>query len=160
MNCKEPFWSFFSYFMVPKWVGWRLSNLHFFFFFFLYISTASGSHTASATLQKPHQRCPYPHLMQKADLLILALPLPHCKENLTSWSSPKTKMVILIYNWSLYLGVMALKLKEGRFRLGIKMMYFTMKVVKNQHRLPRGVMNTPSLQVLKVRLDWVLSNLV
>lgn len=26
MNCKEPFWSLFPYFMAPKWVGWKLSN--------------------------------------------------------------------------------------------------------------------------------------
>lgn len=30
MNCKEPFWPLFSYFMALKWVGWRLSNPLFF----------------------------------------------------------------------------------------------------------------------------------
>lgn len=48
---------------------------------------------------------------------------------------------------------MVLKLKEGRFRLGIRMMYFTMRLVKKWHRLHREVMNPPSLEVFKVRVD-------
>jgi len=50
------------------------------------------------------------------------------------------------------------KLKEGGFRLDIRNSFFTMRVVK--HKLPREVVDAPSLETLKVRLDGALSNLV
>ncbi|KFR17802.1 hypothetical protein N306_11513, partial [Opisthocomus hoazin] len=52
------------------------------------------------------------------------------------------------------------KLKEGRFRLDIRKKFFTVKVVKHWHRLPREAVDTPSLDVFKARLDGALSNLV
>jgi len=52
------------------------------------------------------------------------------------------------------------KLKEGRFRLDNRKKFFTMRVVKHWHRLPRGVVGVPSLAVFKTRLDGALSNLV
>jgi len=52
------------------------------------------------------------------------------------------------------------KLKEGRFRLGIRKKFFTMRVVKHWNRLPREAVAAPSLAVLKARLDGALSNLV
>jgi len=52
------------------------------------------------------------------------------------------------------------KLKEGRFRLDIRKKFFTMMVVKHWHRLPREVVDTPSLKAFKARLDGALSNLV
>jgi len=52
------------------------------------------------------------------------------------------------------------KLKEGRFRLGIRKTFFTMRVMRHWHRLPREVVDAPSLEVFKVRLDRALSNLV
>ncbi|KFW71672.1 hypothetical protein AS28_14093, partial [Pygoscelis adeliae] len=52
------------------------------------------------------------------------------------------------------------KLKESRFRLDIRNKFFTMKVVKHWHRLPREVVDAPSLEVFKARLDGALSNLV
>jgi len=52
------------------------------------------------------------------------------------------------------------KLKEGRFRLDIRKKFFTMRVVKHWPRLPREAVAAPSLEVLKVRLDGALSNLV
>jgi len=52
------------------------------------------------------------------------------------------------------------KLKEGRLRLDIKKKLFTMRVVKHWHRLPRDAVATPSLEVLKAKLDGALSNLV
>jgi len=52
------------------------------------------------------------------------------------------------------------KLKEGRFTLGIRKKFFTMRVVRHWHRLPREVEDAPSLAVFKARLDGALSTLV
>jgi len=52
------------------------------------------------------------------------------------------------------------KLKEGRFRLDIRKKFYTMRVVKHWHGLPREVVDAPSLETFKVRLDEALSNLV
>ncbi|KAK4831643.1 LOW QUALITY PROTEIN: hypothetical protein QYF61_018583 [Mycteria americana] len=52
------------------------------------------------------------------------------------------------------------KLKEGRFRLGIRKKFFMMRAVRHWHRLPREAAVAPSLEVFKVRLDRALSNLI
>ncbi|KFV12595.1 hypothetical protein N340_13527, partial [Tauraco erythrolophus] len=52
------------------------------------------------------------------------------------------------------------KLKEGRFRLDIRNKFFTLRVVKHWNRLLRGVVDAPSLEVFKARLDEALGNLV
>ena len=52
------------------------------------------------------------------------------------------------------------KLQEGRFRLDIRKKFFTMRVVRHGNRLPREVVDAPSLAVFKARLDGALSNLV
>ena len=52
------------------------------------------------------------------------------------------------------------KLKEGRFRLGIRKKFFTVRVVRHWHRLPGEAVDAPSLAVFKARLDGALSNLV
>jgi len=52
------------------------------------------------------------------------------------------------------------KLREGRFRLHIRNKFFTMRVVKHWHRLPREVQETPSLETFKARLDGDLSSLI
>ncbi|KFR12156.1 hypothetical protein N306_10946, partial [Opisthocomus hoazin] len=52
------------------------------------------------------------------------------------------------------------KLKEGRFRLDIRKKFFTMRVVKHLHRLPREAVDAPSLEVFKARLDGALSKMV
>ncbi|KFU88344.1 hypothetical protein M959_02825, partial [Chaetura pelagica] len=45
------------------------------------------------------------------------------------------------------------KLKEGRFKLDIRRKFFTMRVVTWWHRLPRDVVEAPSLDLFKGRLD-------
>ena len=52
------------------------------------------------------------------------------------------------------------KLKEDRFRLDIWKKFFTVRLVRHWKRLPREVVNDPSLEVFKARLDGALSNLV
>ncbi|KFQ68154.1 hypothetical protein N335_07274, partial [Phaethon lepturus] len=51
------------------------------------------------------------------------------------------------------------KLKECRFRLDIKKKFLTMRVVKRWSRLPREVVDAPSLAAFQVRLDGALSSL-
>ena len=51
-------------------------------------------------------------------------------------------------------------MKEGRFRSDVRKKFFTVRVVKHWHRLPREVVAAPSLAVFKARLDGALSNLV
>ncbi|KFO63793.1 hypothetical protein N302_02639, partial [Corvus brachyrhynchos] len=52
------------------------------------------------------------------------------------------------------------KLKDSRFRLDIWKKFFTQRVVRHWHRLPREVVDAPFLKVFKARLDGALSNLV
>ncbi|KAK4829371.1 hypothetical protein QYF61_003494 [Mycteria americana] len=52
------------------------------------------------------------------------------------------------------------KPREGRFRLDLRKKFFTMRVVRHWHRLPREVVEAPSLEPFKVRLDGALSNLL
>ena len=51
------------------------------------------------------------------------------------------------------------KLKEGRFRLDIRNKFFTVKVVRHWNMLPSEVVDAPSLEAFKARLDGALSNL-
>ncbi|KFZ52794.1 hypothetical protein N338_03360, partial [Podiceps cristatus] len=52
------------------------------------------------------------------------------------------------------------KLKQGTFRLEIRKKFFTMRVVKHWNGLPREVVEAPSLETFKPRLDGALSNLI
>ncbi|KFW63297.1 hypothetical protein AS28_10268, partial [Pygoscelis adeliae] len=50
------------------------------------------------------------------------------------------------------------KWEEGRFRLGIRKKFFTVRVVRHWNRLSREAVDAPSLEVFKARLDGALSN--
>jgi len=53
-----------------------------------------------------------------------------------------------------------LKLKDGRFRLDGRKKLITWIVVRHWHRLPRQVVDAPSLEAFKARLDGFLGSLI
>ena len=52
------------------------------------------------------------------------------------------------------------KLRQGRFRLDSRKKFFTQRVVTHWNTLPKEVVDAPSLEALKARLDVALGSLV
>ena len=52
------------------------------------------------------------------------------------------------------------KLRQGRFRLDIRRKFFTQSLVTPWNRLPKEVVDAPSLEAFKARLDVALGSLV
>ena len=52
------------------------------------------------------------------------------------------------------------KLRQGRFRLNIRRNFFTERVVTHWNKLPKEVVDAPSLEAFKARLDVALGSLV
>ena len=53
-----------------------------------------------------------------------------------------------------------LKQRQGGFRLDIRRKFFSQRVVVHWNRLPKEVMDAPSLKAFKARLDVALGSLV
>ncbi|KFP30111.1 hypothetical protein N325_01828, partial [Colius striatus] len=53
-----------------------------------------------------------------------------------------------------------MKLEHKKFHLNIRKNYFTVRVREQWHRLPRGAVVSPSLEVFKTRLDMFLCDLI
>jgi len=52
-----------------------------------------------------------------------------------------------------------LKLRQGRIRLDIRRKFFTQRVVTHRNRLPKEVVDAPSLEAFRARLDVALGSL-
>ncbi|KFP67469.1 hypothetical protein N322_11560, partial [Cariama cristata] len=52
------------------------------------------------------------------------------------------------------------KLKLRKFHLNIRKNFYTLRVAENWNRLPREIVESPSLEIFKTHLDVFLCNLL
>jgi len=52
------------------------------------------------------------------------------------------------------------KLKHRKFHLNMRKKFFTLRVMEPWNRLPRGAVESPSLEIFKTLLDKVLCSLL
>jgi len=52
------------------------------------------------------------------------------------------------------------KLKHRKFHLNMRKIFFTLRVMEHWNRLPREVVDSPSLEIFKTHLDEVLCSLL
>ena len=60
----------------------------------------------------------------------------------------------------LFTRVDGFKLRQGRFKLDNRRKFFTQRMMMHWNRLPKDVVDAPSLEAFKARLDVALDSLV